>query len=397
MRIDDGLRRLKPPALGPFREGAFDSPAHDTRTAAWLGVALGVSFTVCFLTGLFSHLIQNPPSWFANPARPLWLFRVTQGIHVATGIASIPLLLAKLWTVYPELFTMPPLRSVAHLLERISLLPLVGGSVFLLFTGVASISKWLPWQFSFPSGHYAAAWITIGALVVHVGAKIGATRLALTRPGRETPGAYRAADRDDGGLTRRGFLWTVAGTSGLLTLTTVGQTFRPLSWLAVLSPRDPTAGPQGLPVNKSASSAGVIDAAMSADYRLAVEGRVTTPLSLSLEDLYAMPRRDAGLPIACVDGWSASAAWTGVSLRDLMVAAGAPAGATVTVLSLQDQGAPYSSAEVAGDQAADPDTLLALELNGAPLDIDHGFPVRLIGPNRPGVLQTKWVAKVVVS
>jgi DMSO/TMAO reductase YedYZ molybdopterin-dependent catalytic subunit len=47
-------------------------------------------------------------------------------------------------------------------------------------------------------------------------------------------------------------------------------------------------------------------------------------------------------------------------------------------------------------QLADPDTLLALELNGEPLDLDHGFPVRLIGPNRPGVQQTKWVGRVVV-
>ena len=98
-----------------------------------------------------------------------------------------------------------------------------------------------------------------------------------------------------------------------------------------------------------------------------------------------------------MDGWSSSAAWRGVSLRDLLAAAGAAAGATVTVQSLQDQDSAYSNAEVAGDQLTDPDTLLALELNGEPLDIDHGFPVRLIGPNRPGVLQTKWVATVVVS
>ena len=47
-------------------------------------------------------------------------------------------------------------------------------------------------------------------------------------------------------------------------------------------------------------------------------------------------------------------------------------------------------------QLADPDTLLALEVAGEPLSLDHGFPLRLIGPNRPGVLQTKWVTQVVV-
>src|SRR5207244_11518566 len=65
-----------------------------------------------------SHLIQQPPSWFVWPSRPAGLYRVTQGLHVATGIASIPLLLAKLWTVYPLLWTWPPARNVAHAVER---------------------------------------------------------------------------------------------------------------------------------------------------------------------------------------------------------------------------------------------------------------------------------------
>ncbi|HEY8202309.1 MAG TPA: molybdopterin-binding protein, partial [Actinomycetota bacterium] len=100
--MDDWLLHLAPPRVGPFREGAFGSRLHSERNAAWLGVSLGVTFTVCFVTGLLSHVIQHPPSWFLWPSRPAGLYRVTQGIHVATGIASIPLLLAKLWTVYPR-------------------------------------------------------------------------------------------------------------------------------------------------------------------------------------------------------------------------------------------------------------------------------------------------------
>jgi DMSO/TMAO reductase YedYZ molybdopterin-dependent catalytic subunit len=44
----------------------------------------------------------------------------------------------------------------------------------------------------------------------------------------------------------------------------------------------------------------------------------------------------------------------------------------------------------------DPLTLLALQLDGEPLHPDHGYPLRLIAPNRPGVLQTKWVTRLVV-
>ena len=91
----------------------FTGSRRDERTASLLGVALGVTFGVCFVTGVLSHLIQDPPSWFQWPSRPAGLYRVTQGVHVATGLASIPLLLAKLWVVYPKLFTWPPFRSVA--------------------------------------------------------------------------------------------------------------------------------------------------------------------------------------------------------------------------------------------------------------------------------------------
>src|SRR5262249_6413148 len=96
----------------------------------------GVTFTVCFVTGVLSHLIQDPPSWFQWPSRPAGLYRVTQGVHVATGLASIPLLLAKLWVVFPKLFAWPPFRSVAHLVERLAIFPLVAGGVFELFSGL---------------------------------------------------------------------------------------------------------------------------------------------------------------------------------------------------------------------------------------------------------------------
>ncbi len=390
------LERVTPPRVGPFREGAFRSPLHSVRVASILGLSLGVTFTVCFLTGFLSHLIQHPPSFFEWPPRPGWLYRVSQGVHVTTGLASIPLLLAKLWTVYPRFWTWPPLRSAAHAVERLALLPLVGGSLFLLFTGVGSISRWFPWDFSFPPAHYAAAWITIGALIVHVGAKAGAARLALSERSPDPTSNDVADERAWGGLSRRGFLGAAFGGAAALVVATVGQTLRPFAAVSVLAPRDPRVGPQGLPVNKTARSAGVVGVAMSSSWRLVVEGNVTTLLSLSLEELRAMEQRDADLVIACVDGWSAAGRWRGVPLRDLLDMAGAPAEASATVTSLQRSGAAYASSEVNAGQLRDPDTMLAFELNGTPLHIDHGFPARLIGPNRPGVHQTKWVASVVV-
>ena len=385
----------------------FTSPLHEPRTASWLGLALGVSFAVCFVTGVVSHLIQQPPDWFEWPARPAWLYRVTQGLHVATGIATIPLLLVKLRVVYPKLWAWPPVRGVAHAVERLSPLPLVAGSVFLLFSGVANVARWYPWEFFFPAAHYWASWITVGALVAHVGAKVGVVRASLARPASESeapapagtpirPGSEREALPQAGSLTRRQLLGATAGASLVLTLATVGQTFTPLGSLARLAQRRPGVGPQDLPVNKTARSAGVLDLAVDPAYRLVVDGRVGRPLALSLNELQAMPQHPVDLPIACVEGWSATATWTGVRVRDLLAEAGTEgADRTVDVESLQPQGR-YRRSQLNPSHAADPDTILALRIDGEPLHIDHGFPVRLLGPNRPGVLQTKWVSRLEV-
>lgn len=369
----------------------FTSDLHDERNAALLGVALGVTFAVCFVTGLLSHLIQDPPNWFRWPSRPAGLYRVTQGVHVATGLASIPLLLAKLWVVFPKLFAWPPFRSVAHLVERLALFPLVGGGVFELFSGLADTHLWYPWPFAFRSAHYWVAWITIGALIVHLGAKWAATRAALF----EKPSPAATPSVSTSAFDRRTFLVTVAAAAGAVTLFTVGQTVAPLRKLALLAPRRPDTGPQGFPVNRTAATAGVVTVARSPDYRLRVDGKVRRPLVFTRDELHALPQHEATLPIACVEGWSTNQRWRGVRVRDLLERAGAASDAEVRVHSLQRRRL-YRFSDLNRWQAHDPDTLLALEVNDEPLDIDHGYPLRLIGPNRPGVQQTKWVTQVVV-
>lgn len=368
----------------------YRSGLHETRSAAWLGVMLGVTFSLCFVTGLWSHLAQEPPSWFTYPARPAGLYRITQSLHVISGTAAIPLLLAKLWVVHPRLVEWPPARSVLHGAERLALLPLVGGSLFLVVSGTANVARWYPWSFFFPRAHFWAAWITIGGLIVHVGAKAVATRDAL-RPHPASPDARRADPAD-----RRAFLGGVAASSGGLVLATAGGTVSALGTISVLAQRRPGVGPQGLPVNKSAEGARVTDLARDPRWRLVVEGRVERRLELALDDLRALPQRDAELPIMCVEGWSSSAHWRGVPIREVLDRAGAAPHASVTVVSLQPRGR-YRASDLNPVQATDPDTLLALELEGETLHLDHGYPARLIGPNRPGVLQTKWVSRLVVT
>jgi DMSO/TMAO reductase YedYZ molybdopterin-dependent catalytic subunit len=226
----------------------------------------------------------------------------------------------------------------------------------------------------------------MGALVIHVGAKAAATRAALRR-GAVAPGPPPG--------DRRAFLAGVAAASGVLVVATAGGTVPALSPLSVLAQRRPGQGPQGLPVNKTAAAADVVDAALDPGYRLVISGPGGDQTALSLADLRALPQHGARLPIACVEGWSASASWRGVRVRDLLDLVGAAGADRVVVESLQRSGR-YRVSELRGPEVRDRDTLLALDLSGDPLDLDHGFPVRLIGPGRPGVLQTKWVTRLVV-
>jgi DMSO/TMAO reductase YedYZ molybdopterin-dependent catalytic subunit len=230
----------------------------------------------------------------------------------------------------------------------------------------------------------------MGALVVHIGAKVTVTRQVVRR--RPHPLAPAAATA---GIDRRHFLTWVGAASATLTVVTIGQTVYPLRHLALLAPRRPDRGVQGFPVNQTAAEAGVgaIDAAT---YRLRIDGAVSSPLELTLDDLRRLPMRTTALPIACVEGWSVTRQWTGVPLRDLLALVGSSGAKSATVVSAEPRGR-YRTSPVNRDQLADGDTMLALLVDGDPLAPDHGFPVRLIGPNRPGVHQTKWVTRVVVA
>jgi hypothetical protein len=374
---------------GPFRRDAFASRLRSSWLTTRLGLALGVCFGVCFVTGLLSHAIQHPPSWFAWPARPVALYRVTQGVHVATGLAAIPLLGAKIWSVHPKLFAWPPFRTIGHALVRLSVVVLSLAAVFQLVTGLLNIAHWyelLP--FGLLEAHYWTAWLAIGAIVLHIGVELPAIRNGLRRGTR--PAAISTVD---GGLTRRGVLVAAGVAVAAVTAATVGQTVRTLSLVSVLAPRRPDIGPQGVPVNMTAVGAGVTQRARDPAYRLVLTGPAGRR-ELTLDELAALPQHTCDLPITCVEGWSAGGSWTGVRLSDLVGLVGGSTRDRVLVESLQTGG--YSASVVDADHLADPLTLLALRLGGEPLHIDHGFPCRLIAPNRPGVLQTKWVGALTV-
>ncbi|MGW1469864.1 molybdopterin-dependent oxidoreductase [Streptomyces olivaceus] len=391
--------RIRPPS--------FSGRLHDVRTATVVGRLLGIAVAICFLTGLVSHLLQEPPGWLIGhlPTRPVSGYRITQGLHVISGIAAVPLLLVKLWTVYPRLFEWPPVRGVGHALERLSIAVLVAATILELFMGLLNTVQWYPWPFSFRSVHYALGWVIIGSLLVHLAVKApqiaahwrrprpGAAPQVAAPQGAAPQGAATGADDEQlVRADRRSLLVGLGVAVGTVTVVTAGQSVTPLAKLNLLAPRHPDNGEQGLPVNRTASAAGV-DRNAVRSWRLSVGG--PQGYELTLEQLRALPQHKATLPIACVEGWSKSAHWEGVRIKDLLERAGLPDGARLRVVSLQTRGG-YRVTEMDRTYTRDDLTLLALRLNGEVLSPDHGYPARIIAPNRPGLLQTKWVTRLEV-
>ncbi|WP_292869856.1 hypothetical protein [Microbacterium sp.] len=175
---------------------ALGAPERTPRTAVVLGRVLGAGLVICFGTGVYSHLLQHPLGWLPLPTRPVDLYAWTQGLHVAVGTALLPVLLGKLWVVYPRLFTWPPARSVAQIAERASIAVLVASALLQVLMGTLNTFQWYPWPFSFTATHFALSWVLVGAMVVHIGVKLPVIA-QYWRRGAETPAATPAAGGEE--------------------------------------------------------------------------------------------------------------------------------------------------------------------------------------------------------
>ena len=416
------IERRKPP--GPDPAKAFRSPLRGPWLTSIFGLVLLCSLPLVILTGLLDYIAYSPQfnqslpghvgflhlPFFTWPTRPAWLFRLTEGLHVGLGIILVPVILAKLWSVVPKLFSWPPARSIANVIERLSLLLLVGGILFQVITGLLNIQYDYIFGFSFYTAHYYGAWVFIIAFIVHVSIKFPAMRRGLksrslraelrtsradTKPEKQDNEGLVPVNPAKPTLSRRGALGLVGGGTLLVAVLTAGQTVGGFTrWAALLIPRGRSYGdgPNGFQVNRTAVAAGLRTVDVGTAWRLTLTGG-GKPVVLDRDSLLKLPQHTADLPIACVEGWSVTQTWTGVKLADLATMAGVPAPHSAFVQSAERSGA-WKVATLQGNQVLDPDALLALRVNGADLSIDHGFPARIIVPALPGVHNTKWVRSI---
>jgi DMSO/TMAO reductase YedYZ molybdopterin-dependent catalytic subunit len=158
-----------------------------------------------------------------------------------------------------------------------------------------------------------------------------------------------------------------------------------------------------------------------ASYRLHIDGAVRNPFSLSYKELRDMPSETRVATLECagnsrvflvpqVEGaqWElgavGNAEWTGVPLSALLERAGMEEDACEVVLEGADRGTPTEkpvppntisyARSLPRDKAVKPEVLIAYQMNGRDLPLDHGYPVRAIVPGHYGMASVKWLMRI---
>jgi DMSO/TMAO reductase YedYZ molybdopterin-dependent catalytic subunit len=281
--------------------------------------------------------------------------------------------------------------AILWLATGLVLLPLAGRGVFAGSLTVAAVLALAFVAYALSYGYFAGlapnAWRE-AAFSAHVGTLSGS----------------RPADAE---FTRRRL---VAG--GALGLASVLLAWRATGKVPSLPSRDASANSGGgsgadaaqrglpAPVTPTAQfyvvSKNLVDPEVDGSkWKLTVDGLVAQPLSLTQADLMQMPAVTALRTLECVSNeiggnLISNGRWTGVRLGDLLQQAGVQSGA----MAIQFSAADGFSSDLGLAQALDPATLLAYQLNDAPLPYKHGFPLRVLGTGTYGMKNPKWVTRI---
>lgn len=408
-------------ASGPFRTDFWRSPLRGPWLTSFLGTLLVPSITVIAITGFISHWAYHPelpgnatinpafdiPVFFQLPQSwPSWDYAVTQGMHVTVGLMTLPLVLAKLWSVIPKLFKLPTVRDLAGVVERISLLLLVGSVLVEFVTGILWMEDYYRLRVDFFAIHYYGAWVFGTTFVLHTCMKLPTVRRSYRERGALRPlceSLHETKPEPLGSselvpvapatatLSRRGLLAMVGGASLTIFAVQAGESIGgPFRKFALLAPRGRVfgTGPNDFQVTHTAESAQVTEAMTGADWRLTVVGART--MSFSRDQLLAMAQATETLTISCTEGWSTTQHWTGVRLIDLARSVDAAPGSILSAVSVESNWV----TNLADAQYRDKRALLALRVNGADLSLDHGYPARVIIPGGIGNHNAKWVREL---
>ena len=171
-----------------------------------------------------------------------------------------------------------------------------------------------------------------------------------------------------------------------------------------LSPEFP---PERISPRRVNGMAGMPDGFNSANWSLSIGGLANRidDLTVSLEEIKALPRTEMTTELKCVEGWSTIVNWAGVRFSDF-AAAYLPKthdGSAPDIFNHPEKLVPYVSLTTPDEEyyvgwdmpsILHPQTLLAYEMNGAPLLPEHGAPLRLASPTKYGIKQIKRIGRI---
>jgi DMSO/TMAO reductase YedYZ molybdopterin-dependent catalytic subunit len=362
--------------LGRFLRHSGDVQSNRALTSIF-GIALLVLLTVQILSALGFALLSY------NVAGPT-IFDIVRPVHFFVGFLLFPLIGIKLASVgyrMARYYTRndayraagppkPLLRLIAPLL--------VLSMVVLFASGVEMWSFQNQFGWTWITIHDLSAFTFVAVLTVHVAYHVrSAARSAKAELRRHAAGA----------ITRRALL--AGGTVAGLTLA-VGAAQWPSSALSFLAPKRAADGALDFPVMNYEGGGQLVDVAR---WRLAVSGAVSRPLTLTLDDIMAMPMEEHRYSIDCVTGWTATRTWRGVPVRHVLALAGVHGDAGhVQVRSTSGYHWDHSLESLRQDGA-----LLVTHVDGVVLNDKHGYPLRLMIPGVTGQSNIKWVDGLIIG
>ena len=225
------------------------------------------------------------------------------------------------------------------------------------------------------------------------------------------------------GMSRRSFLWgalavgaTVGGVKWIgaqrtedgavwplrRALQTNEEIWRDLSNQLKLAPTFPARRAQQIRAN---GNYGLSDDFDAATWKMNVEGLDGAPAQVTLDHIKKLPKITMTTELKCIEGWSIIVSWAGVRFSDFMAkfhpqtqSGNAPdiAGKPQDLVPYVSMITPNQEYYVGLDMPSmmHPQTLLAYEMNGAPLTVEHGAPLRLVTPTKYGIKQIKRIGRI---
>ena len=391
------------------------------RTALWLAAASGtVAAATTLAVAEFLALVLAPPSspLFAVGSlvidlAPAWLKNLVIALFgvddKAVLLVCLGLLVAVLAAASGVLqYLRKPLGLVLLLL--VSLVALLA-----VLTRAEATALW-----AVPTTLGAAA----GAVLLHVAVgRLGRWQNTLDTSG--TSGNSDPSLRLDEGVARRSFLTAVIGVGAAAAVVGISARVMNAGLTAVNAVREAITLPRAVtvvetvPAGASLDVAGItpivtpntgfyrIDTALqvptvdAANWRLRITGMVEQEVEISFEELLALPLIETHVTLMCVSneiggGLVGNAKWLGYPIREFLARAVPRAGADMVLSRSVDGWTASTPLEVLQD--ASRNSILAVGMNGEPLPVEHGFPVRMVVPGLYGyVSATKWVVELHVT